>query len=237
MDRTSFDYFMSDVRSLPRQTPEQLVELHISAKAGNSKARHALWLEAVRIVLFAAGKNRMGAETDMDVLQEGMLAAGVAVDSWEPEKGAFSTWVVAKTRGAMSDYYRTELRRGTGSKAAPLPFFESLDESAGVIDAQDTEDAPGVEWVDESPVHDALDLGGFESPEQAAYVEQVRDVVRGIECLELRTIIQSYYGIEQEPMTLQEIANSTGRAVSYIHGKVQQGISLLRTRLSENAGS
>jgi RNA polymerase sigma factor (sigma-70 family) len=38
-----------------------------------------------------------------DLMQDAMLAAGMAVRKWQPEKGAFSTWVMVRVRGAALD--------------------------------------------------------------------------------------------------------------------------------------
>jgi RNA polymerase sigma factor (sigma-70 family) len=88
-----------------------------------------LWEQALPLVKFTITRLIRSGRLDSsfssdDLLQEGNLAAGAAVRSWHPDKGAFSTWVMRRVHGAIQDHIRREAggmiggRRAHGSTTA-----------------------------------------------------------------------------------------------------------------------
>lgn len=74
-------------------------------RARDAEDWNALWLEARTIVNAVVGSmyaaNEIHNAEREDVLQEGYLAAGSAIRSWEPIEGTFNTWVTRITRGCI----------------------------------------------------------------------------------------------------------------------------------------
>lgn len=104
----------------------------------------ALWLAAEPLVKFAMSELRCG---DEDALQEARVAAGTAVRSWNPVKGAFSTHVTTYARQAILDWLRGEAGRGIGSRRQ---FAENV--TPEMISLNDPAEAPSDE-DDDRPTH------------------------------------------------------------------------------------
>lgn len=234
-----FDLYMRDIRSIKRLPAEELPSLHRAYKAGDASARETLWKEAMRLVVFAGNKimrrSTTGRMLSLDAMQDGMVAVAKAIDTWDPAKGTFATWIVAQVRGVMLDSAAKSLRRGIGSKSAPILTTVLLDDDVGVIDDHAETDMPGEEEHDTSRAHDAMDIGGYRSPEHSAYLCQVREAVNAIEDEDVRFVLINYYGLDDIQLTLQEIACSRGRAVSWVHGKLKQGHRLVEKTLITNS--
>jgi RNA polymerase sigma factor (sigma-70 family) len=236
--RDIMDVYMADVRKLPRLNKAQLEELHRLREAGDARAQQALWLEALRLVVYSAGKlmGARGYSADPDTIQEGNIAAGAAVKTWNPAKGRFSTWIVKSVRGAMIDHYLRELRQGTGGKDAPLPYMIQLDASAGVIDEFAASDIPGEESPDASPLYDTVANEWLESPECAAQRAELRKHVHTIRDDTTRTVLLRYYGLDGDVgMTLSEIARSLGASIGFVHKQLSVGHQRMREKLASTS--
>lgn len=63
---------------------------------------------------------------DDDLVGVGNLAVCEAVRTWEPARGAFSTHIGNKVKGAVLDYQNKELNKGIGGKSrkdrTPIAF-------------------------------------------------------------------------------------------------------------------
>lgn len=79
-----------------------------------------LWLAADPIVKFAMAERNCG---DEDALQEGRLAAGLAIRSWDPAKGAFSTHIANAALGAITNWLNQEATGGIGSRRVASEGF------------------------------------------------------------------------------------------------------------------
>jgi RNA polymerase sigma factor (sigma-70 family) len=74
--------------------------------------RNALWLRAVPLVKKTVGRfvasgvlpSYLATE---DLLQDLLLGVSKSIDSYDPDKGAYSTWIVARTRGGILNHLRT----------------------------------------------------------------------------------------------------------------------------------
>jgi DNA-directed RNA polymerase specialized sigma24 family protein len=74
---------------------------------------NTLWLAAELWVKFVMASLQCG---DEDALQEGRLAAGLAIRSWNPARGAFSTHVASQVRGALLNWCNSHATAGVGSR-------------------------------------------------------------------------------------------------------------------------
>lgn len=84
--------------------------------------RHTLWLQGVKLVAKIAHRlTNMGLVESaewLDLVQEGNLAIPRAIDSWEPLRGTFSTWIGVAVEGAMLDYANKAGTRSGGLTGA-----------------------------------------------------------------------------------------------------------------------
>lgn len=151
-----------------------------------------LWEQTIYIVkhavtrLLQAGQLAPERASD-DLLQEGHMAAGKAVKTWNPDLGMFSTWISHAVRGAMLDHLRREASGMIGGRDAKLPTI-SFEDTMG------------------------LDMDGEEPTEE---VERVRDAVKvriALESLEGREklILERWFGIDCEPEPMEAICMVVG---------------------------
>lgn len=125
------------------RTPDETLET--AAALGDY---NALWVAAFPLIaaavrdLQAAGT--IGRDLDPNELcQEAAVRVGEAVRRWDPERGAFSTFVTATARGAVLNYVNREANGGTGSHNASVavcalepdtPDLPSLEDCTGDLD-------------------------------------------------------------------------------------------------------
>jgi RNA polymerase sigma factor (sigma-70 family) len=87
-----------------------------------------------------------------DAWQEGRLAAGLAIRSWNPDQGAFSTHVASRVRGALLNWCNSKDTMGVGSRRQA-----SQDRQISVISLHDPALSPGnfdsADDVDARPTH------------------------------------------------------------------------------------
>ena len=92
---------------------------------------NTLWFAAEPWIRFAMAELGCG---DEDALQEGRLAAGLAVRSWDPDRHAFSTHITSRVRFALLKYFGENTTGGIGSSYQAAdgkqPRFISLDAPA-----------------------------------------------------------------------------------------------------------
>lgn len=104
-----------------------------------------LWLAARPLVKFTIRRMIHRGEVDpsrwidADLRQEGLLAAGIAVRSWNTIEGAFSTWVSANVRGALLKAGNKEARSGFGG-LGDTPFVVSGQEKLHDENYEDDDD-------------------------------------------------------------------------------------------------
>lgn len=89
--------FIKLVKEIPAATLDENSKLSIKVRNGDSSAREEMVLKNLRLVLTVIlnDKKRYSSYEKIDLLQEGILALIKAVDTYDEEKGAFSTY--AKT--------------------------------------------------------------------------------------------------------------------------------------------
>jgi RNA polymerase sigma factor (sigma-70 family) len=162
-------------------------------------ARNRLWIDTAKLVLYVfhlmrrAGSLPGVAPDDMDVIQEGNMAAGRALKRWDPSKGALSTFLVPSIRGAMLNYREKEIE-----------FERLLQEAPEVSDFDE---------VDEES-DDGLEFNQtvFLSPERSAFYAQVIERVRKLPSPS-RDMLESYFFLDQAVADIADRHNTSEASV------------------------
>lgn len=222
--------------------------LHDETERGTARetARRQLWGRALGLVLRAELKIRKRfelEEIDPDMVQEGNLAAGKAVETWDPDRGAFSTWISVNARGAMLDYLNERNKGGVGSKSSAAMMVDMEEGVASSPELDGAEDMPGMKQAGQISRGDLLtyegvqigpDLEGegylpedFESPERLALIARIRDVIGSLRTTDAY-ILKAYFGLDRPKRTLAELADDTGYSVSGIRKRVTVLIQQVR---------
>lgn len=242
----SVTLFLADLDKLSKLThPErQALWLTMVQEAGTPAGCHAkqtLWKDAVRLVPMIEARVRKGygGETaDPDLLQEGALACGRAVETWDPQAGAFSTWVAHVVRGAMLDYVNEVHKGGVGSKAADVTMVDMHDAVAFSGEATGGEDRPGMsqgfagisrgELLTYRGViaSDAYTIGddhvpeGMDEPDREAFKAELHEALNQIRDPLDRKVLVDYYGFDGPAKTLAELAKELGYSVTGVRKRL-----------------
>lgn len=168
------------------RTNEELVS---AIQAGEDRMAE-LWAKVDRLVRWKASRimttlelrgNPCGVEFD-DLYQSGYLALVAAVDSYNPESGAFSTWFMyhLKTAYAEATGYRTkagqnEPLNNSISLDTPLSDDSDSDMMEVVADPDGQKPTQGVEEaIFHQQLHEAIEKALATLPEQSAEVLRLR---------------------------------------------------------------
>lgn len=228
----SVTLYMADLGRASKLTEPERRAYHdnmFTTEASTSQYQYAkgkLWEDALRMVPLIEGRIRKayGIEhPDPDMIQEGNLACGRAVDTWDPRAGAFTTWIGHVVRGAMLDYLNEVNKGGVGSKSASVTMIDMHDAVAFSAEQTGDEDRPGMRTsAGGIPRGDLLTYGGvmvgedregselipegFDTPDREAYRVQLREAVDGVTDPLDRKILVGYYGFDGPSRTLAELA-------------------------------
>jgi RNA polymerase sigma-70 factor, ECF subfamily len=169
---------------------------------GNSAALEALYDRHGSTVLGLALKivdDRASAE---DILQETFWRVWKSADTFQPQRGSFTSWLFRIARNLAIDVYR---RRNVRPQVMP-------------------DDEDGASRLDQTPDPD-MDVA---SQAQSAMEDQlVHSAVRSLSGVQRQVIEMAYfYG-----MTRQEIAEATGEALGTIHTRARLALQKLREEL------
>jgi len=197
------------IESKPLRSNDPLTSSRLSDEAlaaqvakGNSAALEALYDRHASTVLGLALKiiaDRAAAE---DILQETFWRVWKSADTFQPQRGSFTSWLFRIARNLAIDVYR---RRNVRPQVMP--------------DAED-----GSSRLDQTPDPD-MDVA---SQAQTAMEDQlVHSAVRSLSSAQRQVIEMAYfYG-----MTRQEIAEATGEALGTIHTRARLALQKLREEL------
>lgn len=233
-------------------TKKERRQLHAAMKQGSNRAREALWQDALRLVIHTETRLRKGfglEEADEDMIQEGAIAAGQAVDSWDPDRASFSTWVITNVKGRMLDYLNEQGKAGIGSKSTPVAVVDMEEGVAYSPELSGGEDLPGVKQDGAIPrselltyegvrIGDATDgagyvPAGFENLDTQTLHAQLRDVIKQLPIHD-EIMLRSYYGLDVPRMTLAEMCELFGYSPSGMRKRItnieQQVRIFLETR-------
>jgi RNA polymerase sigma factor (sigma-70 family) len=212
--------------------------LQTAAMHGSKTARDKLWNEAMRLVLRSEHRLRKLygiEEQDEDMVQEGALAAGRAVDTWDPERSSFATWVLTNVKGAMLDYLNEYCKHGIGSKSSAVIMVDMEEGVASAPEMTGTTDVPGTAEEDAIPRSELLTYEGVRvgpNVDGNGFVpEGFEDVETRVDYNKLYTaigqlspddafIIRAYYGIGRARLTLAELCDAVGYSLSGIRKRI-----------------
>lgn len=218
-------------------TNETAKELRYKALYGNKAARDTLWVAAYATVSIVAGRLRRDgllasvALDDEDLIQEGILAAGRALDRWDPEKGAFSTWVTHRAAGAMLTYAGKVAKGGLTGRHERAVLVD-VDEPAGEEEGYSDGDRPGESQGAAYTLGDTL---AEEEDSEIAGSQTIKDVAGLIGLLddgEAYRAVCLYFGIGGgHQRTFREIADSLGLGSHEAARRlVQEALDTIRVR-------
>lgn len=186
------------------------------ATARDREDWETLWLAARPLVKLAIKRMIQRGEleptrwADDDLTQEGLLAAGHAVRSWDTLEGAFSTWLVTKIRGQILNYVSGENNGGVGGSRRPGMVFSLFEPFKALNGHEDEEsDEDGDSKLDMLPYPEDEVLV---SPETTADRASALRVLARLDPID-ENLARRIFGIECEPHTLQAAARAVG--VSY----------------------
>lgn len=165
-----------------------------------------LWLAARPLVKFTIKRMMQRGEVDPsrwadgDLKQEGMLAAGLAVRSWNTLEGRFSTWVVKNIRGYLLNYLQGAENGGVGGPRRTSAVFSLQEEVFGIDDTDDEDEG--------TPKQDLLSYPEdevFLSPETATERANAMGLLDKLGPADAR-IARLAVGLDDDPRSFLEIA-------------------------------
>lgn len=239
----SVTLYLRDLERAGKMTEAQRKDafqlMHMGGSPG-ALAHERLWTDALRMVpvIEARIRKAYGIEhPDADMIQEGNLACGRAVETWNPEAGAFTTWVGHVVRGAMLDYLNEANKGGIGSKSASVTMIDMHDAVAFSAEQTGEEDRPGMRGSAAGiPRGDLLTYSGvmvgedregsehvpegFDTPDREAYRAQLREAVASVGDELDRKILVAYYGFDGPPKTFAELATELGYSVTGVRKRL-----------------
>lgn len=174
---------------------------------------------------------------DSDIMQEGYLAALQAIASHKPDKGALSTHIVPRVRGAILDYVAKERNAGMASKRIQLNVVSLNTE---VMDNQ-IEDYVVAEYEFGSTLLCTLSYDDsifehhppcFRNPETRVYHEQIAKRI-GILAEPFRSTVVRFFGLEgKSALRASEIAEEDGTSVTTVINRLNAALVTLENDCS-----
>jgi|SRR5258706_10772192 len=192
------------LRSNKEKASQQLSDeiLATQVARGESAALEALYERHASIVLGIALKVTGEQGAAEDVLQETFWRVWRSASTFQPQRGAFTSWLFRIARNLAIDAYR---RRNVRPQAT--------------IGAEDTESI-----LDKTP---DPDTNVAEQTQSLLKNQQVQKALTSLPQVQRQVIEMAYfYG-----MTRQEIAEATGEALGTIHTRARLGLQKLREEL------
>jgi RNA polymerase sigma factor (sigma-70 family) len=186
---------------------------------------NTLWLQSIPLVKFSIKKMMSEGEVDPfwareDLLQEGMLAAGLAVRSWDTIEGAFSSWVTLKVRGHLLDHLNRNATNGMGGKDADVTVA-SLHEIAHRTEESETTRQDEL----------AYDVEVFAPPETAAEAAALRRLMVRLTSAEADVVARTFGLGGAEPQSLREVAEHYGVSHVMLRKRLKRAVERLTDTL------
>lgn len=195
-------------------TNKELIRLHNLAAQGDKAAWDTLWMHGVRLVWKIADKMvRVGILLDTDkedAIQEGVLAVGQSLPSWQPDRGKYSTFIWASARNAILTYALGEAQHGIAGDIDIRGFVQRR-----------------VDSFNQEEIEEIVCTG---SDAMLASVEDSREVEASLEALTAleRAVVFDYYFLENSDAQIgSRYGMSTSRAFNARHKaihKMKQGV-------------
>ncbi len=192
------------LRSNDQPSSSRLSDEVLASRAarGDSAALEALYDRHASTVLGLALKiiaDRAAAE---DILQETFWRVWKSADTFQPQRGSFTSWLFRITRNLAIDMYR---RRSVRPQAVP-------------------DGEAGESFLDQTPDPD-MDVAN--QAQAAIENKQVRIAMGSLSGVQRQVIELAYF----HGMTRQEIAEATGEALGTIHTRARLALQKLREEL------
>ena len=108
--KSSYDYYMDDLRKYPVLDKQQNEVLVKNMLQGDQEARTKLINGNLKLVIFAAKKYQNEVVDYMDLIQQGNLGLIHAIDTYDPNRGALSTYIVAVVNQQIARYMQDQSR-------------------------------------------------------------------------------------------------------------------------------
>jgi RNA polymerase sigma-70 factor (ECF subfamily) len=194
------------LRSQNNKTSEPLSDEILAARAaqGDSTALEALYDRYASTVFGIALKVIGEQSAAEDVLQETFWRVWRSVSTFQPQRGAFTSWLFRITRNLAIDAYR---RRNVRPRA-----MTGVEDNESILDQTPDPDTNVVEQT-----------------QSILKNRQVRKALASLPQVQKQVIELAYfYG-----MTRQEIAEATGEALGTIHTRARLGLQKLREELDK----
>lgn len=196
-------------------------EIVIRIQAGETDLMEQLWAGVERLVRWKVRRiskvidGRYGVESD-DLYQSGYLAMMSAVETYKPENGSFSTWLMFYLKSAFAE---TTGIRTTKGRMEPINNAVSLDKPLG-----DEED--GASFGDLVP--DPKAAATMDAVEETLWREQLHEALEGVlaELPEDQSAVlrQRYY----DQQTFVGAAQSLGTTPEEVRKLEGKGLKALR---------
>lgn len=196
-------------------------EIVVRIQAGETDLMEQLWAGVERLVRWKVRRvskaidGRYGVESD-DLYQSGYLAMTSAVETYKPENGAFSTWLMFYLRTAFAE--ATGFRTTTG-RMEPINNAVSLNKPLG-----DEED--GASFGDLVP--DPKAAATMDAVEETLWREQLHEALEGVLAElpeEQSTVLRQRYYDQQTFVGTAQSLGKTPEEVRKLEGK---GLKALR---------
>lgn len=184
------------------------------ARARDAEDWGLLWLAARPLVKFTIKRMIQRGEIDPsrwaddDLKQEGLLAAGLAVRSWDTLEGAFSTWVPGKIRTELLSYLQGENNGGVGGprrQGSTTSLHEPYKAESSSYDGDEDDDDKATK-LDMLPYPDDSVIP---SPETAMNRETALRLLDRLGPFD-RDVTRRLYGFDGKPQSERDIAKALG---------------------------
>ena len=180
---------------------------------GDEEALDTLWIHSMALVAHIARKledqGRIQSAEHVDLVQEGHIAAKRAIELWEPDRGAFTTFLWPRIAGSMIRYAQTKGRTGgvAGGKATVVTasdlYSEEVLESSSFYQSM-----PTPEW-------DTVEMDGDTLMRKSSYylTREQANVVR----------MKFFQGF-----TTKQIAEIRGTTESAVNSLIRRALETMR---------
>ena len=109
-EKTAYEYYMEDLQKYKSNTPEENETLEKMYKEGDLKAREKLVNGNLRLVLFVVNQYTDAPVDRLDLIQQGNLGLLEAIESYDPDRGSLSTYIVLQAKRYINRYLYDQSR-------------------------------------------------------------------------------------------------------------------------------
>lgn len=208
------------------------------AQARDREDWGALWLAARPLVKFTIKRMIQHGEIDPsrwaddDLRQEGLLAAGLAIRTWDTLEGAFNTWVPGKIRTELLSYLQGETNGGVGGprrQGATTSLHEPYKAASNSYDGDEDDD-------DKATKLEMLSYPegeGIISPETAMSRETALRLLDRLGPFD-RDVTRRLFGFDEKPQSTHQIAAQLGVSRKRVRTALERVWTLLSPGLTSN---